>query len=128
MELSHTATNIEIRFDPETQILFCNWIGFQNEDLLRKSGLIILNLIKQRSCAKILNDNTQVQGPWYHSADWASSTWFPEMIDAGLKHFAWICSKDIFSQLSAKRAMPKGNVVKIFHTYDEALAWLIKIQ
>lgn len=127
MEQLHKATNIEIRFDPETHILFCNWIGFQNEDLLKKSGEIIHDLLKQKNCTKILNDNTQVQGPWYHSAEWTAKEWFPLMIEAGLKHFAWVCSKDIFAQLSAKRALPGNPVVKVFHSYDVALEWLIRL-
>lgn len=127
MEQLHKADNIEITYDPETCILFCNWIGLQNADGLKKSGQIIMDNLKLKKCSKVLNDNTNVIGPWYHSVDWTSSTWFPEMIDSGLQHFAWVCSKDIFSQLSAKRAIPEGNVVKAFHTYSEAIEWLIKI-
>lgn len=128
LELLYTATNIEISHDPQTNILFCNWIGLQDVDGLKKSGQIILDTLKKKKCSKVLNDNTNVIGPWYHSVDWTSSTWFPEMIDAGLKQFAWVCSKDIFSQLSAKRAIPEGNVVKAFHKYAEALEWLTKLK
>lgn len=128
MELLHKASNIEITYDPVTGILFCNWVGIQDIDTLKNSGQIIMDNLKLKKCSKILNDNTHVIGPWYHSVDWTSSTWFPEMMDAGLKHFAWVCSKDIFSQLSAKRAIPEGNVVKVFWKYDQALEWLTSIE
>jgi hypothetical protein len=127
-ELIYNASNIGISFDPGTGILFCNWIGLQNEQLLKESGRIILQIVREKRCSKVLNDNTGVIGPWYHSVDWTASTWFPDMMDAGLRHFAWVCSKDIFAQLSAKRALPGGNVVKAFQKYDEALDWLTNVK
>jgi hypothetical protein len=46
------------------------------------------------------------------------------MIDAGLWHFAWVLPTNVFAELSAKRALPTGDVVTTFHTYHDALAWL----
>ncbi len=128
MEQLHISSNLEISFDTEANILFCNWIGLQTEEALKKSGGIIHKLLKKHKCTKILNDNTLVQGLWYHSATWTANEWFPLMIDAGLTHFAWVCSKDIFAQLSAKRALPESGVVRIFYLREAALEWLMSIK
>jgi hypothetical protein len=48
------------------------------------------------------------------------------MINAGLRHFAWVFSRNIFSELSAKKAMPANDIVKSFNELEEARQWLIK--
>lgn len=125
MEMLQKAKNIEITFDEQNKILNCNWIGFQNKESIVKSGGDILNFLKKKGCAKVLNDNTQVTGPWQEAAEWTATEWFPAMVGAGLKHFAWIFSTNIFSELSAKKAMPSSDVVKSFNSITEAKEWLI---
>lgn len=117
--------NLEISYDPEHKYLYCNWLGFQNKESIMKSGLIILDLLKQKKVNKVLNDNSQVTGPWQEAAEWTATVWFPQMIEHGLKHFAWIFSPNIFSELSAKKAMPSSGIVKSFNSYTDALSWLI---
>lgn len=89
-----------------------------------QSGAIILDIQAQYSFRNILNDNTQVVGPWHLAARWTADEWFPAMIDAGLSHFAWILSSSIFAEASAKRALPTSGLVTTFKSYDEAFAWL----
>ena len=117
--------NLEISYDPEQKYLYCNWLGFQNKESIMKSGLIILDLLKQKKVSKVLNDNSQVTGPWQEAAEWTATVWFPQMIENGLKHFAWIFSPNIFSELSAKKAMPSSGIVKSFNSYNDALSWLV---
>lgn len=125
MELLFIAKNIEISYDERHQFMYCNWIGFQNKESIMNSGAIILDLFRQKGISKVLNDNTLVTGPWQESSEWTASVWFPDMIQAGLRHFAWIFSPNIFAELSAKMAMPASDVVKSFESYQEAHDWLI---
>jgi len=124
-EILHRADNIEISFDPETRIMHCKWIGLQNKKGIMKSGAIILNLLKDKKITKILNDNTEVNGPWNDAAEWTAKNWFPEMIEAGLKYFAWIISRNIFAEISAKMAMPDTQIVMPCYSYEEAHRWLL---
>ena len=126
MQSLHKSKTIEITYDEATKIMICNWIGFQNKESIMASGAVILDLVKKKGISKVLNDNTLVTGPWQDAAEWTSTVWFPEMIKAGLRHFAWVFSRDIFSQLSAKKAMPANDIVKSFNDLEEARLWLIK--
>ncbi len=89
-----------------------------------QSGAIILDLQARNAFRKILNDNTQVVGPWHRAARWTADEWFPAMIHAGLSHFAWVLSTNIFAEASAKRALPTGDLVTTFKSCEEAFAWL----
>jgi hypothetical protein len=128
MESLFKAKNIEITYDATNRYLYCNWIGFQNKQSIMDAGAIILDLLKKKGAAKVLNDNTLVTGPWQEAAEWTSTVWFPNMIKAGLKHFAWIFSDNIFAELSAKRAMPATDIIKAFNGLEEARQWLINVK
>jgi hypothetical protein len=126
MQSLHKAKNLEITYDEANKIMICNWIGFQNKESIMASGAVILDIVKKKGIAKVLNDNTLVTGPWQDAAEWTAKEWFPAMIAAGLKYFAWIFSSNIFAELSAKKAMPASDVIKSFGAYREAFAWLTK--
>lgn len=126
MELLYEAKNLEVSYDSAHQFIYCNWIGFQNKEMIMTSGAVILELFKEKGYSKVLNDNTEVTGPWQEAAEWTSHVWFPLMIEAGLRHFAWIFSPNLFSELSARKAMPVSDVVKSFNSYHDAYDWLIK--
>jgi hypothetical protein len=126
MESLFKSKNIEISYDKANRYMYCNWIGYQNKQSIMAAGAIILDLLKQKNVTKVLNDNSLVTGPWQEAAEWTSTVWFPDMIKAGLKHFAWIFSQNIFSELSAKKAMPANDFVKSFNGIEEARLWLIQ--
>jgi len=125
MEMLFSAKNIEISYDTTHRFLYCNWIGFQNKESIFNAGARMIELLHKLQIHKVLNDNTLVTGPWQESADWTNSVWFPQMVEAGLTHFAWISSGNIFANLSARRAIPTTNViVRVFSSYPEAYTWL----
>jgi hypothetical protein len=126
MQSLYKAKNIEIDYDPATKIMSCHWIGFQNKESIMAAGAVILDLLKKKNVSKILNDNTDVTGPWQEAAEWTSKEWFPSMINAGLKYFAWIFSSNIFAEMSAKKAMPASDVIKSFGSVRDANAWLVQ--
>lgn len=128
MESLFKAKNIEISYDPANRYIYCNWIGYQNKQSIISSGAIILDLLKQQRASKVLNDNTLVTGPWKDAAEWTATVWFPDMIEAGLRHFAWIFSPNLFAELSAKMAMPASDIVKSFNGLEEARQWLINVK
>lgn len=127
MESLLKAKNLEITYDPASKYIYCNWIGFQNKQSIMDSGGTILDVLKKKGASKVLNDNTLVTGPWRDAAEWTATVWFPDMINAGLRHFAWVFSRDIFAELSAKKAMPANDIVKSFNDLEEARQWLIKV-
>jgi hypothetical protein len=125
MEKLYSADNLHISYDPETRIMFCKWVGYQPMGVIQYCGAVIIRLLKEKQVEKILNDNTEVSGPWIETAHWTASEWFPEIIQAGLKHFAWVLSSNIFAELSAIEAMPASNVVVTFYSVFEAQKWLM---
>lgn len=127
METLYAEAHLEITYAPDTQIMYCRWKGYQTPENIEDGGAVILNLIKDRKIEKILNDNSFVIGPWHHTAGWTHEVWFPAVINAGLKQFAWVLAENMFAAMSAKRAMIPSPVIKSFKTFDDAHNWLLKL-
>ncbi|MFA0962299.1 hypothetical protein AB9P05_10855 [Roseivirga sp. BDSF3-8] len=123
-EVVHLAKNIEISYSQKDNHLYCNWLGFQNKQLIMESGETILEIVKEKGVTHVLNDNSKVTGPWQEAAEWTSTVWFPQMFEAGLEKFAWIFSANIFAELSAKKAMPQTDNIKSFNNIHDAKKWL----
>ncbi len=128
MDLLYKSDNIEISFEAETQILYSRWLGHQDSELIRKSGEALFALFLEKQVKKVLNDNRLVIGPWYDAVDWAAQDWFPQIMNAGLRHFAWILpSTDVFAKLSAMHVVDHLNatgVIEVFYNYEDAYDWL----
>ena len=105
--------------------MYDHWLGFQTADNVKDGCEKVLKLFKERpECVMVLNDNTEVTGPWQSATEWVSNDWFPRMINAGLKHFAWVLSTNIFAELSAKNVSSEGDIIQYFNSYNEAEKFL----
>jgi hypothetical protein len=88
--------------------------------------MVMLDLLEEHRCTKVLNDNTHVVGSWSEAAEWGAEFWFPAMMKAGLKHFAWIYSPEVFSKLSTDKTIDLSgqNIFGTFNDKEEASQWL----
>ena len=119
---------IQISYEPEGDYLYADWLGFQSEESVKAGCELLLKELTKKKASKVLNDNTKVTGPWQSATEWVGTVWFPKMEAAGLKHFSWIFSSNIFAELSAKKAMPASDIAKSFNSYPEAKKWIISPQ
>lgn len=127
VEVLLETTFLTISFHPSAQILICDWTGFQTLESVQSGGKIILQILSEKNATCVLNDNTKVTHQWEDAVIWTKDHWFPAMTAAGLKHFAWIPSKDIFARISAKRAGDTYDFVRFFSSFYEAYSWLKQI-
>ena len=109
-----------------------NWISVEWRNAPSRQTVVngceeVLKLLVVKRAALVLNDNRQISGTWVRASSWVAEDWFPRMIAAGLKKFAWIESPlCALSVVSAKRSAMKNEagVIKLFKSEDEAQKWL----
>lgn len=128
-EILYRASNIAIGYNSDENWLFAKWMGVQNFDDIKTGGLKMLELLKAKNANKVLNDNSEVKGTFAEGADWAAKEWLPKMVEAGLKHFAWILSPSTLSQMSAQTLVDAGkerndDPIQTFADFDSAKEWL----
>lgn len=120
---------IRIHYQPNHHYLQVEWLGYQNYDSVVKGCSILLKLMQNNNCHRVLNDNSLVKGNWSEASDWGASVWFPAMAEAGLEKFAWIYSPSTFSRIAANKSLPphyEAVQVAFFDNREEALNWLLQ--
>lgn len=119
---------IEISFDPQTEILYANWKGYQSVASIRVGCEAMLKFLSEKKLRKVLNDNTNVLGIWRSAAEWIAADWFPRMKNAGMQAFAWVYSSSRLSQISTDDTMAILDAdkygIRLFHEKSEAQTWL----
>lgn len=117
---------IEIQYDDANHWVYSNWQNYQTMESVQDGCEKILELLNEKKCTKILNDNRLVKGTWAFAAEWVGNVWFPRAIEAGLKQFAWIYSPDIFSKFSTDQSTKntEGEVIQTFNDIKAGEEWL----
>jgi hypothetical protein len=118
---------LTIEYHDASQLVYNNWLGYQTYASIVAGANICLKLIAEHHCPYLLNDNSQVVGPWDHTLEWLTTDWAPRAMTAGLTHFAHIVSPDSFAAFSAHNMHTEINQnfqMSIFDSIIEGLDWL----
>jgi hypothetical protein len=114
--------------DPINNWNYSNWIGFVTVEEVIKGCELGLQFMKGWPNDKLLNDNSEISGPWSGANEWIANQWMPQALKLGLKKFAHIVSPNFFSQLSAKQLVTKIEAsnfeMRIFESRKDAEDWL----
>ena len=130
LQLLLNDSHLVISYDHLHEWLYADWQGEQDLGSVQQGGHDIRRFLTQQRCHKILNDNRHVTGMWSDAAEWAGKDWFPAMMEAGLRYFAWVYSPNVYSRLSTDLTLQfaQGNVViATFDDVDTARAWLAQV-
>lgn len=121
--------SLTIYFDPVIHVLYVDWKGYQSEESIKHGCKVMLAMMVTHGCYLILNDNSNVRGIFTVVAEWGGQVWFPDMVSAGMKKFAWVYSPAMLSQLSTNEVisyLPNSQIpIKTFNEKDRALEWLL---
>ncbi len=118
---------LTVEYNAAQRLVYNNWQGYQTMDSIVKGANACLEVIAQHRCARLLNDNRLVVGPWNHATDWIAQDWTPRAVALGLTHFAHVVSEESFAAMSAEMMYEKisGSFrMRIFGDFEEAKKWL----
>ncbi|SFQ38624.1 hypothetical protein [Hymenobacter arizonensis] len=119
--------HVTIKYDHLNDWLHADWHGQQDLTSVQHGCLEMLRLMELHRSHKVLNDNTRVTSMWSDAAEWGGREWFPAMVTAGLKYFAWVYSPNVYSRLSTDLTLQftdSSPVVSTFDDIETAKSWL----
>jgi hypothetical protein len=121
---------LTLEFDNNNNWIYANWKGYQTVEGIKAGCNKMLEIVKTKGCEKILNDNTKVLGTFTATSEWAADYWFPQLINAGLKSFAWVYSPDVFGKFSIQKTieLSKDSPIQTFGNINEAKNWLNSVK
>jgi hypothetical protein len=117
--------NIYIGYDTANNWLYVDWKGEYTPASSQASCLLMLESLRARPCAKILNDNTNITSTTVTLTPW-SMWWLGEMMHAGLAYIAWIYPRNFEARQLMETAMQRIErpVVATFDDVASAYVWL----
>jgi hypothetical protein len=83
-------------------------------------------------CLYLLNDNVELQGPWFDSTRWLEAVWLPQAQRLGLRYVAHVVQanthSDILTLKFPRYQMVEALELQLFHDVAVAEEWLRSCQ
>lgn len=127
MEIFYEEDDVSVFWDETNGWIHVDWRNIPSDTSVKKGCEEMLTLLSQKKCARVLNDNRNVIGPWNTAAQWVAEEWFPRMLSAGLKKFAWIQSPNVLSKFAARQSTARNqdtDMIRLFDDEGSAVSWL----
>jgi hypothetical protein len=114
-----------LTYNEAEQWLHTTWKGYVDPLEAREGAAAYLHHAAQQPCALLLNDNSQLQGPWFDSLDWLREVWVPQAARVGLRYVAHIVQADRRTDtISAGFPLSLPFELQIFQDLVSAQLWL----
>ena len=121
----------QLQYNSKRQWLRVTWAGYVGADYAREGALVSLEMLRELHCPYLLNDNSQLEGPWFDSLLWLAQEWGPAAAATGLQYVAHVVRHGTFA--STFIATPSHQLftkfeIQIFDNLSEATEWLLSCQ
>jgi len=112
---------------PAEHWLRTTWQGFISPADAELGAEAILVPLQREPIPYLLNDNSQVRGPWFDSMHWLQRVWAPQAARLGLRYVAHVAQPHTEADLeSVLQRMPFQDMfeVQVFAAVEDAASWL----
>ncbi|MGI4741093.1 MAG: hypothetical protein ACRYG7_38495 [Janthinobacterium lividum] len=116
---------------PAERWLRTTWQGYVAPTSAEQGAEGMLEVLHMSPTRYLLNDNSQIQGPWFDSVDWLQQVWAPQATRLGLRYVAHVLQPHTEADLGlvlAKDPFAGEVELQLFTTVAEATRWLRECQ
>lgn len=119
------ASSCRLTYEPAEGWLRATWQGFVDPVEALRGAEAYLRHAAHSPSAYLLNDNSQLRGPWFDSLDWLAEVWVPQAARLGLREVAHVLQADRHSDVLPSRLPATVPFqLQIFRHVGEAQQWL----
>jgi hypothetical protein len=107
--------------------LLTTWLGFVSPADAEQGALAALEPRCLGPISCLLNDNSQIQGPWFDSVAWLKRVWAPQAVRLGLRYIAHVAQPHTEADLGVLISRdPFGGQLdlQVFTAAEDAASWL----
>jgi hypothetical protein len=116
-------------YDEAEQWLKAIWRGYVDPDEAMKGAQAYLQHAAQFPCPYLLNDNSQLIGPWFESLEWLMHVWVPQAERLGLRYVAHVVQADQHTDIFTRQHhIPLPFELQIFQSPEDATHWLASVR
>jgi hypothetical protein len=121
----HDHSSCALQYDEAEHWLCATWRGYVDPLEAMRGAKAYLRHAAHTPSALLLNDNSQLTGPWFDSTDWLAHVWLPQAERLGLRYVAHVVQADRrYDVVSCLRPTTLPFDLQIFEEVDQAKYWL----
>jgi hypothetical protein len=121
------AAHCITEYIPAERWLRTTWQGFVSPADAEQGAQTVLEPLQSEPIPYLLNDNSQIQGPWFDSVSWLQRVWAPQAARLGLRYVAHVAQPHTEDDLGmVLQHHPFRNLfeVQVFSAVADATTWL----
>ena len=112
-------------YDEAEHWLYAMWRGYVDPLEAMHGAEAYLLYAAQQPASMLLNDNSQLSGPWFESTDWLVHVWLPQARRLGLRYVAHVRQADRYHDIiSVLKPAELPFELQVFEDVDAARCWL----
>ena len=118
---------LTMTYEPQNNLTFNVWQGYLTLDSIMNGSNVGIDFLTQTRCPYLLNDNSQVVGPWFDSVDWLQRLWAPQAQRLGLRYVAHVLqphTEDDLGLLLQHNPFAGKFELQFFTSLADATTWL----
>jgi hypothetical protein len=114
-----------LTYDEVEHWIRATWRGYVDPVEAMEGAQAYLLRAAELPAAFLLNDNSQLQGPWFESTDWLAHVWLPQAERLGLRYVAHVVQADQhYDILTLLKPTNLPFELQLFEEVVEAQHWL----
>ena len=120
-----------LTFEEADHWLRATWRGYITAGEAQHGASRYLEHVASVRCAYLLNDNTELRGPWFDSVAWLEQAWLPHAVHLGLRYIAHVVQADTqvdILTLTLPQQVVGQLELQLFYQVSEAEEWLRSCQ
>jgi hypothetical protein len=120
-----------VAYNEATRWLHLTWTGVVTTQDGQEGATELLRLLPLGRVQYLLNDNSQVLGPWFDSVDWLQRIWGPQAEQLGLCYVAHVLqphTEDDLGLLLRQNLFAGKFELQFFTSLEDAECWLHECQ
>lgn len=129
----HLNTNVDLLDNSSCTLTYnqaegwlqATWRGYVDPAEARRGAQAYLDHAGRMPSPFLLNDNSQLRGPWFDSLDWLADVWVPRAVQLELRYVAHVVQADQHHDIltiSLTGELPFE--LQIFQELADARSWL----
>jgi hypothetical protein len=127
-----TANDVyHIYFDPKISSIVMEWDGYATSEQFKQGTELMLNLLVQHNCSKVLADIKDMVIIGMEDQEWLLQQFIPRAIEFGFRSLAIIQSEHYFNKVAVETVSYRVDKNKLrinfFDNSIEAKTWLATI-
>lgn len=116
-----------LTLDESEHWLRATWRGFIDSEEANRGATNYLKELASLRNPYLLNDNTDLHGPWFDSLDWLMRIWAPQAARMGLRYVAHVVQADTRHDTVTEAPRHQASSLfelQLFDNLPEAEEWL----